>query len=212
MDLVPTSATSWAAPYQEGVVVGFPSGNLARIRPITFETFLRIGHIPDPLTSFMIEIMDGGKYADGKLKMPDLHSKQQWEEWFSLLNSICVSCFVEPQVVLPSDDPLPPGSVITDMISYEDKLHLYACLGASIERLKAFFLRSAERVATVAASTGNAQGRIANHADRGMGDEPTGDAGHLDGTMRGQGGDVLRDVDRVEAGDPRPERKTALLA
>ena len=80
--LVPTSATAWAAPYEEGVVVGFPSGGLARIRAMTFETFLRIGNIPDPLTSFMIEVMDGGKFADCKLKTPDPHSKQQWDEWF----------------------------------------------------------------------------------------------------------------------------------
>jgi hypothetical protein len=164
MESSKTSLQDWSAPYTEGFILKLPSGRTASIRPVSFSTFLRLGRIPEPLTSFVIDLVEFGKFHRAtdpltgepqfRLKTPELHTDQDWREWFDLLDSVCETCFVEPKVRRSTvGTEWEAGDSITpDMIDLEDKYFVYGYLGEPVEKLKTFFLRSSQLVAPLSAT------------------------------------------------------------
>src|SRR5882724_1379832 len=96
-----TSAEQWRKARKVGIEYEFPSGNIARIRPIEVDFFFRIGHIPTPLVDVVIKIINGQTQS---LTIPVSEQVEQTKEWTIFLNELCHYAFVSPSVRLEDGD------------------------------------------------------------------------------------------------------------
>lgn len=131
-----TSAKEWRRGREEGVLFHFPSGFLARVRTVNVGTFIRLGHIPDVLTSIVEKALRGDTDFD-KLTIEELEQLQ------AIYDIYCETCFMEPKVVKenPTDDQLMP-----DDISDIDKQTLFTFMGAPASMLAEFRPYQADNV------------------------------------------------------------------
>ncbi len=147
-----TNALSWRQAREEGMEFTFFSGNVANIRPIEVDFFLRVGHIPEPLMIGINQLISGSSVL---MPIPKSEQIQQSQEWIAFLNELVTFAFVSPKVTMgtPQDD----NEISIDDISYFEKLQLYRlfCRPAHVLRE---FLKKTDPVEVMenAANNGNA--------------------------------------------------------
>lgn len=96
--LVVTSGAEWRRLREEGQHVTLPSGNVARLRPVSFEELLRAGRIPNPLLSTLRRMMGLDRIEQNAPR--DL--AKETEDMILLMEIVCKSAMLEPRIV---DDP-----------------------------------------------------------------------------------------------------------
>lgn len=138
----PTSAALWRKPHEEGVLFHFPSGMIARVRPVNMGTFLSHGSIPDMLSGIVSRLISG-QLNDTQTEL----SVDEFRQLNQLQDTFCKSCFIEPQVV---DEITDPNTQITPAhIDDNDKATLFAFLGRPAAELASFRPAAVESMAGV---------------------------------------------------------------
>lgn len=88
-----TTAKDWKK--KQGAELPLPSGNVALVRPVGMETFLRHGMIPNSLRRIAVEAAQGQSPKPFKI---DDFDESQIEDMMTLFDSVCVFCVLEPKV------------------------------------------------------------------------------------------------------------------
>lgn len=88
----PTSATEWKKP--QGYPLEVPSGNVALVKPVGMQAFLKAGMIPNSLRSVVMEALSG--------KAPEMDmsklDEQTLQDMMTLFDTVTVYCTVQPKV------------------------------------------------------------------------------------------------------------------
>lgn len=87
--LQPTSPSQW----QRGRLETLPSGNVARLRSVGLEYFVRSGNIPDALTPAIAE-------EAGESQPQPLSQREILRQHMQLQDMILCAAFLEPRVVM----------------------------------------------------------------------------------------------------------------
>jgi len=152
-----TSAKQWRKAREEGIEYEFPSGNVARIRPIEVDFFFRVGHIPTPLVDVVSKIING---QTQRLTIPATEQVEQTKEWIMFLNELCHYAFVSPSARLEDgDEPMGEDEISVDDISYSDKIRLYMFFAQPAVILQRFREQQVRDVATVDVAKANGDTR-----------------------------------------------------
>lgn len=190
-DLTPTSGKAWRANREQGLLVTFKSGNVARIRPVGLDLLVRCGRVPDILQACIVQLIETGK---GDL--PREATLTDESAWFDFLNGLAELAFVSPRVVPEpqADDEISPWD-----IELADKMQLWEALGAPARALVHYFRSAAERVEPVAAPEVYPPAGQPDPGRETLGQPDAGDARRADGAHGRPGGDDVRDLDRKPA-------------
>ncbi len=114
----PTPAAEWRREREEGVPLTLPSGNTARIRSINFDTLLKYGRLPDPLTPAVHELLTKDPKKDA---LADLNNHpEDLAPWLALVDAVTLTCFVQPKVLDIRADALGDRVLADDEILLED--------------------------------------------------------------------------------------------
>ena len=145
-----TSAKNWRRPREEGVELTFPSGNIASIRPITTALLVRLGRVPDVLLgAFAKNVLEGAPIDI------DTSNVEMLKAYYELLDGVCLTSFITPEVVeagvAPGD-----GQITIDDVSTEDKEWLLLFLNKPASKLRSFRAEQESDVEPVDAQPGYA--------------------------------------------------------
>lgn len=124
--------------FKFGAEMELPSGILARVKPITTrELMLKIGRVPDELTSLVNSLVNPSNSEDQsemlesfKALDPEIINLQ-----FEFLDKYCALALVSPRIV---ENPTADDEISADMLSEEDKGFLLAWINAPAIRLRDF--------------------------------------------------------------------------
>lgn len=134
-----TPPSEWRRQSQEGVLIRLISGNVARIRPVNTDTFLKAGHIPNSLIPVVEDLFINGSSAPQRKTVDDYLAQD-----VAILDAFIKTCFVEPRVV---DEVTDPDREITPAdVSDADKNDLMSYLGRPASELARFHPLEAEPV------------------------------------------------------------------
>lgn len=130
-----TAAEQWRSLRENGYMVELPSGNVARLRPVSVAEMLKNGHIPDTLTPIAAEAIattGSGIQTETIVKLTN--------EVTDFLHLITVASFIEPRVVLldTPDDAPPDGAISIWDVSLEDQAFVLSLTGAPTRALESF--------------------------------------------------------------------------
>jgi len=165
-ELEPTPVEVWKA----GVVIVFPSGLKARVRPVTWEVLAENKDIPEELLNVVAEQLDGG---DGIVKAP-MKTLQDRLTYRKFLQNLAKRMFIEPKVASTPQD----GELGVENIEDEDLYHLGMLIGAGTAFLRSFRPEQAETILSLARKHG-----IFPPAERDS--EPASGSGQTDAGTRG---------------------------
>lgn len=154
-----TSASDWKRE-SAGYPLEVPSGNVALVRPVGMQAFLRKGIVPNSLREIAMEAIQRKKAPE--IKVEDL-APEQIEDMLDLFDAVTVFCTVEPKVlpapkdetgeVIAFDDRDDPGNALwVDEVDLEDKVFIfqYACGGTrNLESFRAEYNRRLESISGV---------------------------------------------------------------
>lgn len=136
-----TSGKSWRQAREEGELWTLPSGNVARLRPISLMHLIRSGDIPDILTpvaaSMLWDEIDIDKLS-GTVEM----AKNSAE----LAERICEASFINPRIV---ENPEQDDEVALEHIDDMDKAWVMNTMIQPAEVLRGFRMRQEERLAAL---------------------------------------------------------------
>jgi hypothetical protein len=170
-----TSGRTWREAREKGIELTFPSGNVASIRPVEIDFFVRVGHVPSALTQTVSDVIDGKPFNRHIAPSQLLEDKQ---EWVKFLNQLATFAFVTPRVV---ETPEAEDEISINDISYADKLLLWVFFTRPANLLRNFRDEQEKLVAPVdvAAVNGPASQQVTENQP--VGEPDHGNAGHLDG-------------------------------
>src|SRR5580765_7201439 len=126
----PTSALTWKKPYVEGELVEFPSGNVARLKPMSLDTLIRLGRVPNVLLGLVASDLIGK--TDDETPLSD---EEVTSELVRMMDTLALTMFLEPRVVEEN-----PGSaeISVDMVSMTDKQFLMELVLDGSHKLRSF--------------------------------------------------------------------------
>lgn len=142
-----TPGAAFRAMREQGVVQTLPSGRVVRMRTVTPDRLLRLGHIPDILTPFALGLLYG--------KDPDveavqfLQPREQAQEAIAMLDSIAVVCraaLVSPRVV---DDPQAEDEIAIEDLTIDERGWVFRLALWPAEMLKSFRFQPSGNVETL---------------------------------------------------------------
>lgn len=106
-----TTAAVWKLARKEGEIITLPSGNVARLRPVSLDILITSGTMPDMLTPVAAKTL----WSDEGTDYNDIAALPEMAKGFAdLVNFVVPAAFIEPVVV---EKDKKPG---TDQISIED--------------------------------------------------------------------------------------------
>jgi len=140
-----TSGKTWRKVREEGIEITLISGNVAAIRPLDVDFFIREGRVPDFLASTVNAIIDGTP-----TELPDIErAEKNVQEWMPFLNRMVTASFVSPRIV---ENPTQDDEISIDDVRYLDKLMLYRLFLRPVAALRTFREKTAQPVAPVDAA------------------------------------------------------------
>lgn len=154
-----TSGKEWRKAREEGFEIRLPSGNVADLRPVEADFFLRVGRIPDALAPLINEMISGVAY---KLEIPPVEQLEKGREWIGFLNELCTYAFVTPKVV---EAPQADDEISVDDICYLDKYAVYQNFTLPAHKLKTFREAQIKSLATLESGSSNGRTSIPEPAD-----------------------------------------------
>jgi hypothetical protein len=188
----PTSGREWRKPFEEGILYRFPSGNVARLRPVDVDFFIKMGRVPDLITPFVVKLL-----GEGKAVYPKAEDIKGSQEWVDFLNALAESAFVSPRIVA---NPQADEEIGIYNVSWADKVDLLYWFARPVVELKNLFRLKAELMAALQIEPGDTSPSEPDIADKTLGEPNDRDAGHLDRNSSGSSRSVLRGVDRKQTG------------
>ncbi len=171
-----TSGKAWRSAREEGIPIRFPSGNVARIRPMETDFFVLHGKIPDDLSESVIKMMNGSP------ERPDIPVDKildtMKDQWVPFLNQLCTYAFVNPKVV---SDPQGDDEISVDDIAYTDKLVVYRLFSLPAQTLRKFREKQVGDVASVEPQSNDVPESQPDDEHQSVGEPTNGNARLLDG-------------------------------
>lgn len=118
---------------QQGVPLILPSGWTVRVKAISLEACVKLGYIPDGLTSYVVDAFNGKiPSAEAVEEIKNLaEAKQELEYW----EHLCRHCLVEPRIV---DNPQADDEISIDDLELVDKQHIAAVVLRPANMLRSF--------------------------------------------------------------------------
>lgn len=124
-----SSVREWHRARVDGVLFQFPSGMVARVRPMSMSAFLKIGSIPDMLT-WIVAKMVNGEASIESLPIAD------YQQTLKIMDAFCVGSFMEPRIVEEITDEA--NEILIEDVSDIDKQTLFQFIGAPASSLESF--------------------------------------------------------------------------
>lgn len=135
-----TPGASWRAPRTEGYVKQLPSGNWARLRPVTPDQLIVTGNVPDTLTPLVVKMLFHG--SDGteltQLVTSNEESLKHAEGTIKLINAVCRAAFVAPRIVA---DPKTDDEITIDDVTVLDRYYVFQLATQPAEVLRDFMFQ-----------------------------------------------------------------------
>ena len=156
----PTSGKTWRRAREVGFMIQLPSGNLARVRPVSPEQMLEMGEIPDILTPLIEKMLFDGADADDVTAAIEeaidpgaTFEPNNMLRLIKFVNAFCVHALVDPRIVEApkADDEI----AITDL-ELPDRFAVYQYCTQPVEVLHRFHLVATQALESV--SEGNQNG------------------------------------------------------
>lgn len=124
-----TSGVEWRKA-RESAILKLPSGRVVEARAVSFFYLLKLGRIPDQLTTQVIDHVFGSADLVFDLKKP-----KNLQAFLELLDAVCESCLVNPRVVkeAKADD-----EITVDDVIEADKMFLYKLINRPASELATF--------------------------------------------------------------------------
>jgi len=141
-----SSVREWHRARVDGIMFQFPSGLIARVRPMNMSAFLKIGNIPDMLTHIVAKMVNGTVNIESMAKDDYLKSLE-------LMDAFTKAAFIEPVVVDVVKDE--SKEIQIDDISDVDKQTLFSFIGAPASLLESFRPFQEQPVADMVSSEGD---------------------------------------------------------
>lgn len=145
----PTSGSEWRKPRTEGYLLKFPSGKVARVRPVGPEVFATLKRIPMVIGDLLM----GGT---SEIEV-DFADPVKLGEWIEVLNAIAKGCFVSPKIV---DDPVADDEIALADIDLIDKVELFRIFGKPARAIESFCQQSFTMLAVVPAPEDDESERV----------------------------------------------------
>lgn len=171
-----TTGKQWRRVREEGLEVVLPSGNIARVRNVSFDLFLRIGRIPDSLTPIVVAALNGRG-----LDLPPVETMEDAMKNIDFLDGVARSAFVSPRIV---DTPQTDDEIALEDVELEDKLALVGLLGLAARELAPFCQKQNQLMADLDRQSNEPQPPLGSDENWGVEQAVDGTAGggHLDET------------------------------
>lgn len=130
----------------DGIVLEMPSSTpeaprFAKIRSVDMGLLIRLGRIPDSLTSLIAE----GVQRGGNIQI-DTESMDGVKKMIELAEAVCEVAFVSPKIVV---DPLADDEISLDHLTLEDKLFVLSFFQKPTHVLESFRLEQTRHVEPV---------------------------------------------------------------
>lgn len=122
-----TSGKEWRKPREQGVEITLPSGNVARIRPLSPYAFLRYGNIPDTLSAVVSDMVNG--------RGVNTETEETMHKFLEILDLICIHTMVSPRIVA---NPQADDEIAIEDLDEADKMHIYRQFGRTASQLESF--------------------------------------------------------------------------
>lgn len=181
-----TPAAEWKRPRTQGYPVRFPSGMVARLRPIGPTFFVKAGKIPDVMSSFVAESLE-----KGRLELKAVKTVEDLKDYHKLLDLIAEASFIEPSIER--------GEITVEDIDDEDKTALLTWFLTPARKLRSFRPEQIVDLVTVLPVPADAS---FTEPDPEVADlvpgTTEGDAGHLDADHVRSGGQSARHLGRKQ--------------
>jgi hypothetical protein len=150
MDELPVSSGSeWRKKRERGELIQLPySGYIVRIRTVRPDELLKLGKIPQVLTTLLLEEIYGKGEEDKYEKF--LTDSETPEEAMAMLESlrvVCMAGLVEPKVV---ENPAADNEITIDDIDLADRAYIFRLVFAPSEALSRFRYEPPSNVDVVA--------------------------------------------------------------
>src|SRR6476620_820675 len=138
MDKLPvTRGSEWRRNREQGEIIQLPySGKFVRLRTVRPDMLLKLGKIPNPLTSLMVDIIYGN--IDNDRINNFLSLQESAEEAMAMIESlrvVCTAALVEPKIV---DNPQAEDEISIDDIELSDRSYIFRLVFISAEALTTF--------------------------------------------------------------------------
>lgn len=156
-----TSGKNWRSPREDGVEIEFPSGNVAKIRPLDIGAYIKIGYVPDILKPVVVKVV-----AEGSAPLELGEEYENSVEWLKLLDALTEYAFIDPKVV---QDPFEDNQISVEDVSFRDKVELFTFFGRPANELVAFRNGQKKLVSTVESQQEVGEIPIGDTTDQGMG-------------------------------------------
>lgn len=155
--LRPTAGSAWRQPRLEGYVKQLPSGNVARLRPVSPDQLIASGDVPDILTPLVLKMLYHG--SDGseltQLVTSSEESVAHARGTITLINAVCRAAFVDPRIVA---DPTTDDQISIDDVEVLDRYFVFQLATQPAEVLRDFrFSPETTDVATVPDGEGDGE-------------------------------------------------------
>jgi hypothetical protein len=163
--LRPTAGSAWRQPRTEGYVKQLPSGNVARLRPVSPDQLLTTGEVPDILTPLVVRMLFEGADGSELSQLSDPSAVvQNAGATVQLFNTICRLAFVEPRIVA---DPQGDDEISINDVPLLDRGFVFQLVTQPAEVLRDFMFPESGTVAAVPDGEGDGEPTVGPDDDSG---------------------------------------------
>jgi hypothetical protein len=134
-----TLGKMWRKSREEGYVISLPSGNSAKLRPISLDLLVMHGKIPDMLTPIAAKSLWVETSTEEIGRERDLSAK-----YIELINLIVPLAMIDPKVV---ESPQADDEISLEDLDFMDKLAIFNLVTQPADMLRSFRDQQIQRLA-----------------------------------------------------------------
>lgn len=155
-ELPVTSGTEWRKNREQGELIQLPfCGRFVRLRTVRPDTLVRLGKIPNVLTTLVLNmIYDRGEEDQFEKFLTNVESREEALEMLESLRVVCTASMVSPKIV---DNPQADDEISIDDLDLGDRSYIFRLAFVPAEALSTFRYKPPSDVAVVANGEGNPQ-------------------------------------------------------
>lgn len=139
----------------QGVEIELPSGNVAKVRTVSFGFLIRHGRIPNTLTTIVSEALNGNAEKLNRLLGGEATSLEDYAAFSQLLDNYCLDAFIEPRLFDGPENDTPPDMVHVNWIDPVDKSWVMQFIEQPVTALRSFRSKQNDHVEPLDATEGN---------------------------------------------------------
>lgn len=158
-ELPVSSGLEWRKNREQGELIQLPySGYIVRIRTVKPDMLLKLGKIPQVLTTLVVDmIYDRGEEDKFEKFLSANETAEEAREMLESLRVVCVAGVIEPKIV---DNPTKDDEISIEDIDLADRSFIFRLVFAPSEALSRFRYEPPSDVDVVANGTADAQPSI----------------------------------------------------